>query len=120
MVKRKAHSSINEDDNDNDSSPEPRTKRTRNSQRVDMPSETQMDVSVCPGDPNITAVSSCDDIGQNCSQRPDFDVQVILKYNHGCQLFLTCVRVRFYIYSDHMTVKGFHNPFITMSSFSFK
>ena len=71
MAKRKVPSSGTENEHDDDTLQKPKIKRSRSAMKVSDCSENQMEVAVCPND-SIYA----DDGVPNCSQMPDFDVQV--------------------------------------------
>ena len=78
MAKRKAQNSTTEEENDDDAHKRPKIKRTRSSKNIHT-SESQMEVSVNPEDSNLTRVGGDDDDSGNrgnCSQMPDFAVQV--------------------------------------------
>ena len=71
MAKRKVSTSGTENEHDDDTHEKPKTKRSRSSVKVGDFSENQMEVSVCTND----SIYANDGV-PNCSQMPDFDVQV--------------------------------------------
>ena len=83
MAKRKAQNSTTEDENEDDAQERPKIKRTRNAKNNGS-SENQMEVSISREDSHFTRVNGAgddDSENRNCSQMPDFDVQVGYRYN---------------------------------------